>query len=106
MTIVASSVSGLPRQLLVIGGAQPLLDRVPRGTVQGLEVTDLDRQPCLVGQALHLDFPQTRTIAVGATADCGDRKPGGFSLCLSRPVSGEDVGVCRTVTFLASVALH
>jgi hypothetical protein len=29
LTIVASSVSGLPRQLLVIGGEQPMLDRVP-----------------------------------------------------------------------------
>ena len=38
------------------------------------EVTDLDRQPRLFGQALQLDLPQARTIAVCATADCGDRQ--------------------------------
>ena len=49
-------------------------------------MTDLDRQPCLVGQALQLDLPQARTIAVGATADCGDLQRAGVLVALPAEV--------------------
>ncbi len=58
-----------------------MLDLVPLAGARR-EVTDLDRHPCLVGQALQLDLPQARRIAVGTTAVCGDRQRAGVRVAL------------------------
>ena len=60
-------------------------DLVPRAGPRR-EVTGLDRHPGLVGQTLQLDLPQARTIAVGATAVCGDRQRAGVRVALPAEV--------------------
>jgi hypothetical protein len=70
-----------------------MLDLVPLAGA-GREVTDLDRQAGLGGQALQLDRPQAHAIAVGATAAWVTVSVPSIALAWVRGQAGEPMLPC------------
>jgi hypothetical protein len=72
---------GLAAPVLRDEREQAVLDLVPVAGARR-EVTDLDREPGVVGKALQLGLPQAKAVSVRAAAVGGDRQRGALRVAL------------------------